>query len=197
MASPINTSTNGRSESAPEGFAERFERSRVVFREVVWPLISHKFGPGSLVPCELEARDEVALVLDYAGIDYLFTPKGRPPYGISQRTMRSAPGCRSWDSFTFRPEAYTRLKLATERPFARLVPAVLVQSYYTEVTTGRVTVDGIGIVRTADLLTAAAAYPPTRKTGPGGEFLVFPFDALTAAGANVDRFPSPAWQSPW
>lgn len=196
MTSPA-ASINGRWPTRSEDFTARFERSRTVFLSAVWPLISHKFGPGVLVPCEREDRDDVALVLDYAGIDYLFTPKGRAPYGIGQRSLRSAADRRSWDSFTLRPEAYTELQLATQSPFARLVPAVLVQSYYSEAPSRRITVDGIGIVRTAELLASAATHPPTRKMGSSGEFLVFSFDALTAAGATVDRFPSPKWLSPF
>lgn len=186
------TAIDGRSHPEPEGFTTRFDRSRHV-----WPLICHKFGPGALVACERDDRDEVALVLDYAGIDYLFTPKGRPPYGLGQRSLRSAAGRRSWDSFTLSPDAYAQLQGATEHPFARLVPAVLVQSYYTQATTNIITVDGIGIVRTADLLAAGRECPPTRRTGSSGDFLVFSFDALCASGAAVDQFPSPRWQSPF
>ena len=169
------------------------------FVTAVWPLIAHKFGPGELVPTE-GVMQRATKLLDFHGIDYMFEPTEGAMFGIGQRTQNTPRDDRGraapWNSFTMRPTEYLRLTEAMKRPVGQMLPAVLVQSFVSEIG-DVVTVDSVGVVRTQELLQHAVSNKPRERSGPSGNFLYWDFDELANAGVSVDRFPHPSLRDPF
>lgn len=178
---------------------DRIAATSNLFVQHIWPIISHKFGTGTLIPVEGRRDDELATNVDYCGIDYFFKPTKESMFGIGQRVQtrpRSGGRAAPWNSFTMSIGTYGRVLKARARPFGQLIPAVLVQSYVTETLVG-LDVDAVGVVRTRELLEYAATLDKQHvRSSTTGSFCYWTFDELTEAGVNVDRLPAPGLRSP-
>ena len=101
---------------------ERIHASQDDFMNCVWPAVGSAFGAGELHSAE--GRDDpLAKQLDWSGIDYLFAPTGRPPFGISQRIGRTP-----YATVTVSEKQLADLRKVWGRP-GSLVPAVHIQAY--------------------------------------------------------------------
>ena len=182
------------------GFSkDRYERSISTFASHVWPIISTKFGPGSLVPVEAADSSGLARELDMkCGIDYIFFPTARDPFGIAQRCCKTVDG-KPWCTFTMNVAVFERFVEAMQRPVGRLIPAVIVQAYVSTslLDDTVVSVDSIGVVKVADLVRYSFDHPPDSRGGPNGTFFYWSFGQLVDAGVQVDLFPAPDLRDPF
>ena len=181
-------------------FTVRYRLSCQTFRDVVWPLVVHKFGPGELVAAEGLDQGRLAKVVDYCGIDYIFRPSTGAAFGLAQRTQRTPLDSDGrpvpWDSFTLNVGTLDRWLAAYRRPLGQLLPAVIVHAYV-RAHSAEAVVDAVGIVRTVDLLDYATGHELHHRDGPNGPFVYWTFSELTTAGISVDRFPAPILRDPF